>query len=728
MKPIKNLCRFLVVVFSLLVFTTANADNFNLADAFAAKQKSIPFRVERLFIPTTVPVQVTVANASWVDTIYICNTSGNTIPLKSLEFRFNYSVPMPTTIWGDPWAAWKLVSQTNGQVVLTGGTPSTPDLPSDPNCMQPLTIQFNSPPTNPLPTGPFEFKADGGPVNTTGALNVTVSATPAPGLLNPTIKVVGPNTNSQQQVTWGSVWNLTTLTPGSYTVTGVAITAGQNTYTADPVTVMVNAQATAQATITYKAAATTGNVTVSLINPPTAQVPVTFTGSQTINQNVTNNAVLTLPSDTYQVSSTIPNYTATATPNPLTVPTQTALTITYTPVSSNTSVRTLNFTNRCPFPVWFGFISGATPNRNGGNCASDADCYEGSTCVDRGAGGKQCFWKNPAPDNNNFQLAANGGTNAVKIPIYTGGLGAIWSGAVAGRTNCTGAGCETADCGGGTGACPPGRGFGQPATQAEFTFQKNAPDFYDVEIINGMNLPVEMSAILTGTIPADPYNCGGAGAVTARGPMGACSWNMQPPSNDYVWVKAGGTTCTTDANCTVGNKCGLSFNPGQTPAFKKTCGKQLGYWTANQVCGIQNNYGAPFNCQQPLPAPQGNLNLSNLYGCTQVGSCYQNGANPTCCGCANWDQVGAQVPPAPYTQQCVSSNPAWVSDVQSKLLWIKQACPSIYTYPFDDMSSTFVCTIMKDNNGTQVNSVNYNITFCPGGATGGVSYTKQAKK
>lgn len=40
---------------------------------------------------------------------------------------------------------------------------------------------------------------------------------------------------------------------------------------------------------------------------------------------------------------------------------------------------------------------------------------------------------------------------------------------------------------------------------------------------------------------------------------------------------------------------------------------------------------------------------------------------------------------------------------------MKKACPTAYTYPYDDMSSTFTCKNVIDG----VNSVNYEITFCP---------------
>ncbi|KAI9340042.1 hypothetical protein DFJ73DRAFT_845858 [Zopfochytrium polystomum] len=44
---------------------------------------------------------------------------------------------------------------------------------------------------------------------------------------------------------------------------------------------------------------------------------------------------------------------------------------------------------------------------------------------------------------------------------------------------------------------------------------------------------------------------------------------------------------------------------------------------------------------------------------------------------------------------------------------MKAMCPSAYTYPYDDMSSTFTCTNAGGGN-TAENSVDYDVTFCPG--------------
>lgn len=204
-----------------------------------------------------------------------------------------------------------------------------------------------------------------------------------------------------------------------------------------------------------------------------------------------------------------------------------------TSVFTKAQARTWNFKNNCSFPVWFGFL---------------------------GLG-------NPHPDNNNYRLDP-GGTNTVTIPPGT------FNGDIAGRTNCTSTGCETADCGGGVGACT--HGFAQPATQAEFTINSNGTDVYDVEVINGFNLSMSITPSVSSSAN-NPYFCGTPGAVTPSPGFSGCSWQYNPPLVEYQWVKNGGSACNSNQDCGSGTLCGLSFNPGNNPLLKKTCGKLLGY-------------------------------------------------------------------------------------------------------------------------------------------------------
>lgn len=321
--------------------------------------------------------------------------------------------------------------------------------------------------------------------------------------------------------------------------------------------------------------------------------------------------------------------------------------------SAAVTSRVMTMRNLCNEPVWFGFAGGSGRSRNSPTdtrCGGDGDCFEGTKCI-RTGDISQCFFVNPAPGDNNFKLDA-GASKDVQIPIYNNGLDIIWSGAITGRSGCDGAGqnCRTADCGNdGRGNCKPSQGFNQPATQAEMTLAKQFIDFYDVEIINGVHMGVSMEPMNAAT-STNPYECGAPGSKYPKsGKFGGCSWNLNPPSNDYRQVTPGGNRCNQDGECQNGNVCGTSFNPGHADLLQKTCGQIVGYWSADQICGIIPSYGAPFNCQDRLPAPHDGLTNWNLYACVGIGSCYQNGAASDCCGCANWDEEGIQVPTFPDT-------------------------------------------------------------------------------
>lgn len=313
-----------IAVFSICLLLIST---FGIASEF---DKSSTTKDASLAAPIPVQVKVTVSNSNWVETISVCNISPNTILLDNIELDFNYAVPMPTNIWGDPWAAWRVKSQTGNAVVLLGGTPWTPSMPPDPTCVHPLTIQFSAAPTAPAPTGPFVFKATGGQPVEVGILNITLPVAPVPGLQTPTISVSGPNGVQQKAVNWGSAWQLTNLMPGAYTITSSPVNNTTAFYAAPTINTTISANQTNNQTIAYKKVPT-GKVTVTLVRPPNALEPITFTGkTYTFNNTVSNGMVLTLPTDVYVVTSVVAGYTSTVSPNPISVPTNTALTVSYT--------------------------------------------------------------------------------------------------------------------------------------------------------------------------------------------------------------------------------------------------------------------------------------------------------------------------------------------------------------------------------------------------------------
>lgn len=429
--------------------------------------------------------------------------------------------------------------------------------------------------------------------------------------------------------------------------------------------------------------------------------------------------------------------------------------------NTNLKVRTITFVNDCSQPVWFGLVGGAV---NGNPCTSDSDCASGSLCnpsANSGAG--ECFYVNPVPLNGTYELTTSGGgkTNTVSVTDY--GLQYVWSGNIAARTgsSCATGTCDTADCqsGGGDNGCPVGVGFTQPATLAEFTLQRATIDSYDVSIINGMNVGVEVTPSTSGTFTAQgnpSYNCqspGNPAAVPSLG-LGACNWTsgFTPPNyptsssaSSYVYVKAPGSpvTCgpsgTSDPDCShqssPNTTCGLSFN-STAVTLSKVCGQFLGYISADQVCSFANTNIAPGNSNNPgdayFPCDTAITNTGDLanftywalYACKaqangDLGTCYNGPDNKpvsttNCCGCVDWQTVGGGIVVPSSTTTCVKENSSWTSvstGVLPGIEWLKEACPTAYSYPFDDKASSFGC--MDINAGNTVNTINYTITFCP---------------
>ncbi|KAJ3128295.1 hypothetical protein HK100_009247 [Physocladia obscura] len=234
-----------------------------------------------------------------------------------------------------------------------------------------------------------------------------------------------------------------------------------------------------------------------------------------------------------------------------------------------------------------------------------------------------------------------------------------------------------------------------PVTLAEFTLNGGTIDTYDVSLINGFNFPLEMRPINPPLNAANPYSCGTPGAVTPNTATGPCSWAPKVPAAYFKSVTNVGASCTADSDCTGSQVCGLNIN---TPlGTSLNCGTFLGYngpattCTFVDKCNLGSNTDANFE----------------LFGCVggNIQSCYSAGAGTSCCGCENWASLGLDVPSE--TANCVSSNPNWTSKVLPSVQWVKEMCPTGYSYPYDDMSSTFTCT----------STVEYALTWCPNGVT-----------
>lgn len=350
--------------------------------------------------------------------------------------------------------------------------------------------------------------------------------------------------------------------------------------------------------------------------------------------------------------------------------------------------------------------------------------------------------------------------------------GIIWSGNFYGRTGCdatTGV-CENATCVGATAglACGPGTGAAPGInTLAEATFQSYpATDFYDVSIINGANFAVQFGPTGVPVSSTNAYSCGVAGNPTAqnggyaRGAtstagLPAASWTMSPtaasfppgvtltgdPSSYFRLVIPSnglpGTSCTSSSTCTTApdTTCGYAMANlvrGNFNFATRTCGRAVAYLTADSIWGFNQSAtnAAPFAFTTSWPnGLGGTVSVGDLQLCiNRTYSPYENNGSsstfPTqpialACGGVMWGATESPGPtqnPAgnfgldltPPAEPVRTANANWLANVLPTIRWLKQACPTCYTYAFDDMTSTFTCA---DTSRSPNPRTNYNVIF-----------------
>lgn len=448
-------------------------------------------------------------------------------------------------------------------------------------------------------------------------------------------------------------------------------------------------------------------------------------------------------------------------------------------VSSSTVVgtvpatRVINVVNSCGFAISVSMSGAALGSGDYTAPCSTNGCPNGSSC-DTTTG--VCFFQNYTPTNtaSGNNVLNSGDTGKFTIPsVNTPDPVIQWSGGISASLNCAGnPSCLYASCGNGTGttSCTPGSGFTTPSTQAEFTLLYASGDSYDTTVINGFHIPIQMAP--DAPVLISNYSCGTSGYKAGGNGFGACVWTKSvgyPPSHQYYWVStvssgtAGTCTLSSPNTCNAGYLCGLTSTQVGT-ANQPTaiaCGAFLGFWTGDEVCGSANVPQAirdDFNCDTQLstlttpsgpsfsPTPPGYtppLTLGDLMLCSVaqgytgpiLNTCYQvypTSGTPSyssaqiqsCCGCVDWWTVsynGSAIGANNTANTCAqygtyNTDPVWTQYIQGTLSWMKAACPSAYVYPFDDKTSTFGCSNVSSGNPS--NTVNYTITFCPGGDSG----------
>lgn len=395
--------------------------------------------------------------------------------------------------------------------------------------------------------------------------------------------------------------------------------------------------------------------------------------------------------------------------------------------------------------------SGTTAGACG--CSSNADCGSIAQC---NTSNSKCYWNLPNLTTAEMHMAA-GTSSTICFPAPGSGETIQWSGNIFARTGCdsNGQNCKTGECGSSSGGtCPIGTGGNPPATLAEFTLSNQTSftttpgsDFYDISIINGVNVGISMAPV-SGTYSAtsgNAYSCATAGNTSAAGQLSACSWTFTPTVSgtdrtallrdvsptafaSTATCPGGGSpnslgycTCTADSACSSsGLVCGLATNASSGVQYTQVCGTAIGWWTADQLCGSTNGTSSalsPLGCSTTVTNSDSTTSThTNLFICsgTQAASCYSSGASASCCGCAtsasssfrsSWPSI---LSPSfgGSDNGCYNNNTNWVSIAQPWIVFLKTACPTAYTYPYDDATSTFTC-----QGSSSTGAPNYNITF-----------------
>ena len=184
----------------------------------------------------------------------------------------------------------------------------------------------------------------------------------------------------------------------------------------------------------------------------------------------------------------------------------------------------------------------------------------------------------------------------------------------------------------------------------------------------------------------------------------ACSSNTDcPPISS---LSCANTACPTGFSCETINKERLCVMDCVNSKCVSTSCTQNSDCNSSDAASIF--YGQNMGCDLTPGSPTVNTcqpTSWSMYSCVGINhtSCLGTGsygANATwCCGCATWQESNGE---------CQAKNATWRSVAEPYAAVFHDACPTAYSFPYDD-SIDMSCL------GVAGGAFGYNVTFCPGG-------------
>lgn len=208
--------------------------------------------------------------------------------------------------------------------------------------------------------------------------------------------------------------------------------------------------------------------------------------------------------------------------------------------------------------------------------------------------------------------------------------------------------------------------------------------------------------------------------TTASFPPGVSVGTNELAQSNYRLVSAGSQSCSSGTGCATGESCGLTMANINAGAYSTlTCGKPYGWVSANQFSVLNSTFLQP----NLFPTPSGSYWTSGYASLLEYQQCSgstfsaNNEGLPSnlinACGGVVWGNVGNPgqqplVPPIDTGNPVVtpsglsiinasspvkSASTNWLNYVLPTIQWLKAACPTCYTFPYDDPSTSFSCAV-----------------------------------